>query len=121
MSDGQPVLQARGLVKHYGRVVALDHAEPVGEIGRQVLVPDSLGTVIDVEPGDLLASHLNDAVPDTQPMRLLDAPRVEVLAADPVTGRAPTEGERLEAVLPTTLCGNLFLVDARIAGRRLTA
>jgi fructose transport system ATP-binding protein len=27
MSDGQPVLQARGLVKHYGRVVALDHAD----------------------------------------------------------------------------------------------
>ena len=23
----QPVLQARGLVKHYGRVVALDHAD----------------------------------------------------------------------------------------------
>ncbi len=27
MSDGQPVLQARGLVKRYGRVVALDHAD----------------------------------------------------------------------------------------------
>ena len=109
-NDIRPVLQARGLVKHYGRVVALDHAN------LELYPGEVLGVIGDNGAGkSTLIKCFSGAVIPTSGEILIDGAEVELLSpSDSQAAGIETVYQTL-AVCPALDIGtNLFLGRERL-------